>query len=410
MASAARTAAGSVAWTIAGAILLGGCQAIAPQGSGSEDSSSKDSGAQPFVFSDLNLRQRDREGRPLWSISSPETRYDISRRLAQARELTGVIYRGGEPFYRLSASNAVVVNDGEVVLLEGPTRVERTDGEEPAVVTAQRVRWYPAQERMEIDRDPRGIQGDLELTAGLARFLIDADRLELRRQPVLRQRGEEPVRLELGQVDWQPGTGALVARGPVRGFRRLRNGPEQRLTAPALTGNTLSQTIDLQAPVQIDDPSRNGTLTAGATQLNLEERTARSSAPFRGRLGESRLRGIGFAIDGQATTVLVPAGCELEQPGESLRAQRCLWNWTAETVDASGAVVLRREANGLETRASQLQGNVGADGRVEFSTPGGRVESQLRLPPGREPAAGGGGDRGGGGGGVRTDRPPAFQL
>lgn len=395
MATARQTGAGSLLLGTALAVLLGGCQT----------SVSEDSGAQPFVFSALNLRQRDQAGRPLWSISSPETRYDIGRRLAQARQLTGVIYRGGEPFYRLSASNAVVVNDGEVVLLEGPTRVERTDGEEPAVVTAQRVRWYPAEERMEIDRDPQGTQGDLQLTAGLARFFIDADRLELRRQPVLRQRGEEPVRLELGQVDWQPGTGALVARGPVRGFRRLLSGSEQRLTAPALTGNTLSQTIDLQAPVQIDDPSRDGALTAGATHLNLAARTARSSAPFRGRLGATRLRGVGFAIDGEASTVLVPSGCELEQPGESLRAQRCLWNWTAETVDASGAVVLRREANGLETRASQLQGNVGDDGRVEFSSPGARVESQLRLPPGREPAPGANG-----GGAVRTDRPPAFQL
>ena len=366
--------------------------------------------AQPFVFSDLNLQQRDRQGRLLWQIQSPETRYDISRRLAQSRQLRGVIYRQGKPLYRLTASNAVVINDGEIVQLEGPTRVQRLDPQRPALLTAQRVRWYPSQQRMEIDRDPRAVQGELELSAGLARFLLDQDRLELRQQPLLRRGGSEPVRLALGQVDWWPASGQLIARGPVQGERTLSDGARQRLTAPALRGNTRSQLIDLQAPVHLEDPSRQAVLEAQATRLDLQRRTASSDLPFSGRYGRSDLAGGGFRLDGASSTVLVLNGCQLRQPGEQLSANRCFWDWRNGQAAASGAVVLRRKAQQLETRAERLEGRIARDGFATFSTPGGQVRSQLRLSPeARRPASA---DRSGRSArpGSAADRPPPFQL
>ncbi len=342
--------------------------------------------AQPFVFRELNLLQRDPQGRRLWAITSPEARYDLNRRLAQARQLRGMLYAEGKPLYRVSASNAVVVNDGEVVLVEGPSEVVRLDPHRPAVITARRLRWYPAQERMEIDRAPRATQGDLELTAGLARFQIDADRLELRDRPVLRQKGAEPVRLELGPVDWSPGTGALRAKGPVRGSRRLTGGTFQQLAAPSLTGNTRNQTVDLVAPVRLSDPSRDATLEAQATQLDLRQRLVSSSLPFQGAYGRSTLRGGSFVLNGVANTVLVRDGCDLRQPGDTLSAGQCFWNWTSGAVAASGGVVLRRQANGLSTRAARLEGVIGRNGQISFQTPGGRVTTQLQVPtrPARE--------------------------
>ena len=343
-----------------------------------------DEAAQPFVFRELNLRQRDPQGRPLWEITSPEARYDLNRRLAQARQLRGVLYQQGKPLYRVSASNAVVVNDGEVVLVEGPTELVRLDPDRPAVITARRLRWYPAEERMDIDRAPKATQGDLELTAGLARFRIDADRLELRERPLLRQTGAEPLRLELGPVDWFPGSGALRARGPVHGNRQLAAGAIQQLSAPSLTGNTRSQTIDLVAPVRLSDPSREASLQAQATRLDLRKRTASSTLPFEGAYGRSTLRGGSFVLNGNANTVLVRDGCDLRQPGDTLTAGQCFWNWKSGAVAASGGVDLRRQANGLSTRAARLEGLIGRNGRVVFQTPGGRVTTQLQFPAGPE--------------------------
>jgi hypothetical protein len=364
--------------------------------------------AQPFVFRALNLRRQDQQGRPLWELSSPETRYDLTRKLAQSRDLTGTLYEQGEPLYRFSAANGVVLNDGELVQLEGPIELERLDEERPVLLTARRLRWYPQQERMEIDRDPRASSADVELTAGLARFLIDQDRLELRRSPELRQSGEQPLRLSFSELDWTPGSGLLQGRGPVLGERQLGDGLVQRLTSPGFTGNTADQTIDLQAPVQLQDPQRQAVIEARATRLDLSRRQASSSEPFQGRYGPIRFSGGGFRLDAASETLQVQDGCRLQQPGEQLQAGSCRWAWGAGTVEASGSVVLRREANGLETTAERLVGRIGSDGFAEFSSPGGgRVRSELRLP---------GGAQGPGAaplrpeGNRRRQRPPAFQL
>jgi hypothetical protein len=364
--------------------------------------------AQPFVFRALNLRRQDQQGRPLWELSSPETRYDLSRKLAQSRDLTGVLYEQGKPLYRFSAANGVVLNDGELVQLEGPIQLERLDEERPLVLTGLRLRWYPAQERMEIDRDPQATSADLELSAGLARFLIDKDRLELRRSPLLRQGGEQPLRLSLEELDWSPGSGLLQGRGPILGQRQLGDGLVQRLTSPGFSGNTNEQTIDLQAPVRLDDPQRQAVIDARATRLDLGRRQATSSEPFQGHYGPIRFSGGGFRLDALSEILQVQNGCRLQQPGEQLQAARCRWNWGAGTVEASGSVVLRREANGLETTAERLVGRIGGDGFAEFSSPGGgRVRSELRLPGSAE---------GSDAGPLRPDRdhrqqrPPAFQL
>ena len=368
----------------------------------------EDESSPPFVFRELNLRQKDPQGRLLWEISSPETRYDLSRRIAQARKLSGVLYRNGKPLYKLTASTAVVVNDGEVVQLEGPTRLERIDPERPAELTALRVRWYPSQQRMEIDRSPKLVQGAWQLTAELARFLIDRERLELRRSPLLQQRGPEPIRLAPGPINWQAASGSLTAQGPVRGERRLADGTVQRITAPALTGNSLAQTLDLQAPVRLEDPSRQAWLEAGPTSLALSTQIARSSAPFRARYGKTAISGNAFVLNLDNKTISIQGDCLLRQSAEQLGAQNCRWNWQSNEATASGQVILKRQANGQDSRAEQLKGRIGDDGFAEFSSPGGgQVRTRLNLPargarqapssprPSAQP---------------RGPRPPAFQL
>ncbi len=336
--------------------------------------------AQPFVFRSLNLRQKDARGLPIWQISSPEARYDLSRRIAQARDLQGVIYAKGEPLYRITASSGTVLNDGEVVQLEGPTRLQRI-GPSPLLVSANRVRWYPREERMEIDNSPIASQGALRLTADRATFLIRQDKLHLSGRPVLERSGEDGLTLTLTSADWFPNSGLILGRGPVRGERRQPGSGLQTLSAPTLRGNSLQQVIDLQSPVQILDPGRKARLDARDTRLQLGDERISSPHPFTAWLDQSRLTGAAFEVLGRRQTVLVPKACQLTQPGQSLVADRCTWNWQTNRVEATGSVELRRSAQQQVTRAQRLSGLVSKQGLVEFSSPGSRVQTQLTLPP-----------------------------
>jgi hypothetical protein len=260
------------------------------------------------------------------------------------------------------------------------------------VITALRVRWYPARELMEIDRAPVATQDDLRLTSQRVRFLIGDDRLELQGEPTLVRSGADPLRLTLSRVDWWPGSGALRGRGPVEGERALPERDPQLLTAASITANTRQRQINLAGPVRVVDPGRNGELRARAVQLDLQRRLVSSDQPFEGRLGQATLQGARFELNLATTTAVVPADCRLSQPGDRLRAQRCQWNWESGALEASGGVTLRRRQNDQVTRAERLTGKATDNGFLQFGGGGARVRTQLRLPeassrPGRDRVA-----------------------
>lgn len=351
----------------------------------------------PFVFRSLNLRQQDPLGRPSWELTAPEARYDLRRRVAQALEPKGMIFRGGKPLYRVQASSGVVLNDGEVIQLEGDIRVERL-GDRPLLIRGSRARWFPASRIMMIDRHPEALDGSNRLAAIHARFLIYKDQLELRGTPVLQHwqrrfdplretpRGTPDVELSTDRADWEPGTGQLDGGGPIRALRRPPGATPgqspQVLTASALSGNTIRQRYTLGAPVLFRDPIANDNLSARKVEVVLGSPLpdVSTAEPFSGNRGLLQVRGNAMAMAGAQTTLTIPDGCQLEQPSESLRAARCSWNWETQAVTADGRIELRRETNRQLTRGAVLRGRLGKEGQLTISNPGGRVFSQFQVP------------------------------
>lgn len=371
--------------------------ALLPSLSGCQEHLEQEEPAVPFVFRSLNLRQQDPQGRPAWQLTSPEARYDLSRKMAQARDLQGTIFSEGRPLYTLSATSGTVLDDGALIQLEGETTLRRL-GPQPLVVRARRVRWYPRRERMELDQRPSASDRDLQISANRAVFLINQDKLELRGNPQFirrlqpladgKPRPPELV-LKVASADWYPSSGQLSAPGPVRAIRRPAPGkPLQTLSAPFLRGNSIQQVLVLQAPVRFLDPGTKAQLLGGESTIELQKQTVVSTQPFSGAIDKLQIAGNGFELRSAATLAVVSPGCLLRQPGESLRADRCAWNWTTQAIEARGSVVLKRQANDQTTRAALLTGRMGADGLAVFTSPGGRVQTQLKVPQGNQASAG----------------------
>lgn len=364
-------------------------------------SAAPEEGSLPFVFRSLNLRQQDPRGRPGWELTSPEARYDLRRRVAQAMKPRGVIYVDGKARYRLAADSGTVINDGEVILLEGGVRLEQ-QGDQPTLIRASRVRWIPSRRLMEIDRHPEAFDPHSRIVSQRARFLIDRDRLELRGSPQLQRwpRSFDPFREEkrgrpetvvtATQADWQPGSGLLTATGPVRAVRRPQGSPPDRppqtLTASALVGNTIEQRFTLRAPVQVSDPVDQIRLDARDLRIDVRDQRISTDQPFEARRGSTLARGASLRVRAGEQTVEIPAGCFLEQPGERLRATRCSWNWQSQAIEAQGSVELDRQSNPRSVRGQQLTGRLGAQGSVQVISPGGRVVSRILAPKSGRPA------------------------
>ena len=367
---------------VGGLVILAGCQP------GSRPD--REAGAPPFVFRALDLRQQDAQGRRLWEISSSQARYDLRRKLAQATDLRGTIYLAGQPRYRVLASNGIVINDGEVVQLEGTIRLEQID-DPPALITASRARWLPGRQLLELDHKPSAFNDHFNIRGKSARFRFDQERLELRGQPTMQgwsqpfnplrslPQGPPELTLQARQVVWHPRSGQLEASGPIRAQRQARPtsapaspeasrgtpapgsaaGDTQMLSAGALQGNTTSQIFRLLAPMRLHDQGQNTTLVAPGLVVDLTQQLA--------------------------ATLPGPQGCQILRPGETLRARRCQWNWAQQAAHAEGDVVLRRRENNQRSQAGRLDARLGPASSVVLTAPGSRVISQFRIPRALEP-------------------------
>lgn len=345
---------------------------------------------EPFVFRALDLRQRDALGAPAWELISPEARYDIARQLAQARQPRGTIYKQGKPHITVRAQSGTVIGDGQAIQLEGDVQITLL-GANPIRIQGDQVRWIPRQDLMVIDRMPAAIDRNTRIQAGLARYRIKADQLELRGSPVLehwQQAGTAtkpspqgaPLRVQTAWVNWRPDQGDLVASEPVRGVRREGNS-QLELRAQGLKGNIRQGYVDLQAPVQVRDPKRQGWLNASTTRWSINDQLLSSDQPVQGAFNTLKGQASRWRVNLANSTVALDGSCRIEQPGERLTANQCLWNWPTGRFQAQGAVELRRASYSQITRAGLLRGRIGADGVAVFTAPGTRVNSRFTIPP-----------------------------
>ena len=372
-------------WIGVGALglVLGGCT-TAPRPQPPEE---------PFVFRALDLRQRDALGAPAWELISPEARYDIGRQLAQARQPRGTIYKQGKPHITVRALSGTVIGDGQAIQLEGDVQITLL-GANPVRIAGDQVRWIPRQDLMVIDRRPSALDRRTRIQAGLARYRIKADQLELRGSPVLEHWQQPtpdkagakpapqgaPLRVQTAWVNWRPDQGDLVAPEPVRGVRR--EGQSQlELRAQGLKGNIRQGYVDLLEPVQVRDPQRQGWLNARTTRWAINTQLLSSDQPVQGAFNKLQGRANRWRVNLASSTVALDGNCQIAQPGEQLRAQECLWNWPTGRFQAQGAVELRRSSYSQITRAGLLRGRIGADGVAVFTAPGARVNSRFTIPP-----------------------------
>lgn len=377
-------------------LLLAACRGSSP--------TRRDDIVPPFVFRSLDLKQQSPKGEPAWELTSPEARYDIRRRIAQAINPKGVIYADGKPRYRVQADSGTVVNDGEAILLEGHLRVERV-GSQPVLIEAARARWLPRKHLMLIDRRPAAYDRQGRLRAQRARFLFNDDRLELTGQPQL-DRWSRPfdpfgalpkeapeIVLQASQISWSPGNGALVAKGPLLGHRtppdRSAGDAPQQLSAEGLEGNTLTHLFTLKGSVRYTDTAQGDSFVGRDVRFTPATSEASTRSNFQANRGSLQASGAALRVDGKEHWLRIDGDCRVNKPEERLEAERCAWNWQSGAVEAKGAVRLERSSNAQVTRGGSISGQLGKEGTILIRAPGGRVVSQFRLParPESAPAA-----------------------
>ena len=339
----------------------------------------------PFVFNQLTLRQNSPDGEPLWELRSPSSKYTINDRVSRIKKPIGTLFDEGKPSYRIFAPEALVIGDGDQIeLIDGVTMRALDDSGQ--VIKAKKVIWRPSDELLVLEGDAQAFDKVNEVTADKAVYYAPHSTLNLENNVVLRawdagiDRNVKPNLIAYSKfAQSNTDNGNLYARGPISGYQTDEPGKVRILTAKAINGNVKENWLDFMSPVRIEEPVDKLLINAGKTRYWIEEKKITSSAPVDGTFKELKATGSQLEILQADKQVTIGKDCKLTQPGESLEAKRCRWNWGSGAVQAIGDVVLKRDELNQETRAQQLSGITTDEGRVVFTSPGDQVRTQLEF-------------------------------
>ena len=343
----------------------------------------------PFIFKSLDLKQRRPDGVRDWELTSPEARYNTAARTVRAKIPKGILYFEDKPSFMISAEHATVLNDGELVVLEGTIRLKRL-GAEPLLIQGDRLIWRPALSTMVINQRPVALNRNSRIISNSLIFQQQSGQL-LFSGPTKLSRWEKNYSSTLnpqtvitaGNSRWNLNTGIIAAVGPILAYQD--NGRE--LTAASIQGNTKNNFLDLKAPVQFKLEQDDAIVNAGETRWNFERDELSSKAPVSASLPKGDVSGIGFIIDIRNNLLTISNSCEVAQLDKNLRAKSCTWDWGKDLLTAAGNVNLKESKTGQVQRAEQIDGALNQDGSIRFSPATDRVKTQIKLNTGKSNGA-----------------------
>ena len=201
----------------------------------------KNQASTPFVFRSLDLKQRRPNGIRDWELTSPEARYNTAARTVRARIPKGILYFEDKPSFMISAEHATVLNDGELVVLEGSVRLKRL-GAEPLLIQGDRLIWRPALSTMVINQRPTALNRNSKIISSSLTFQQESGQLLFKGPTTLLQWQnnysstiDPQTVITAGNARWNFKSGIIAAVGPVTANQT--NG--RQLTAASIQGLSL---------------------------------------------------------------------------------------------------------------------------------------------------------------------------
>ncbi|WP_413296903.1 LPS export ABC transporter periplasmic protein LptC [Synechococcus sp. MIT S9452] len=339
----------------------------------------------PFVFNQLVLQQNSKDGKPVWQLKSPSSKYRIEDQLTVIKDPVGTFFKDGQATHRLVAPEALVILDGkQIELIKGVTMTALDDSGH--VLKSQKATWRPEDELLFLEGNPVARNNNQQINADSSTYSAADNTLTLSGNVVLQSwqngintRSDPETTIYSPFVQWNTESGDLIAKGPLSGYQKAEGGRIRILTAPSANGNSKQEWLDFNKPVRIQESQDNIDIRGGPIRWWYNIGRLSSSQPVSGTFKDLFASGNGLDISTDKKSIMIKNNCELIQPAEKLTANSCFWNWETGRVNAKGSVVVTREELNQRTTAEILNGQATKDGRVVFASPDSQVKTQLQL-------------------------------
>jgi len=311
----------------------------------------------------------------------------MSDRVSIITKPIATTYKEGKPTFRIFAPKAHILSDGDLIeLLDGVTMRALDDSGQ--VIKADKATWKPQLEMLFLNGNPVASNHTQQISAETATYSAASNELRLNENVVLKSWDQKidnstkpGLTIYSKNAFWNTESGVFTASGPISGYQRNNDDPRKvrLLGASSLRGNSKAQWIDFLAPVTVKEPIDNVDINSGDVRWWIKKKQLVSDTKVSGTFKQASSTGKGLIVFTEEKQIQLLSDCSLSQPGESLTASKCFWNWDTGAVLAQGDVELKRDEMKQVTRAQQLQGIANNEGRVVFTAPGEQVQTQLEF-------------------------------
>ncbi|SAY39145.1 LPS export ABC transporter periplasmic protein LptC [Candidatus Synechococcus spongiarum] len=340
----------------------------------------------PHELQSFSLQHHSSDTPLSLSLTSPKARHDWIRKTSVVTTPEAVIHRDGVPVYGIRAQRGLLLGNNRLVQLDGAVEVVHLQ-EPSTVVTSERLRWDTHRGRMTMTINLTVKREHVQASAGRAELDFASEDLSFHDQVVVLDQSPQAddLRLEATTLHWNLASGDLMAPGPVKAGQTAPGGAVQSAQGFDLTGNSQQRWLELQAPVQLQTRQAGQWQAQDSVLWRLDRQQLDSPGLLEAQAGALQVSGRSAMLDLKQGVLTIGESCRFHQPGETLTAQQCRWNWQDRTILARGGVTLQREQYQQITRADQLQGRLGEDNILSLTAPPqGHVTTELEL--GLEPS------------------------
>ncbi len=336
-----------------------------------------------LTFQDVNLEQIDRSGQKRWSILAERVTYSRNRKTAVASGLGGKLFDDGEHVYDLKASEGVLSQNGERIVLTG--EIEVLDIEDGTVFSADEVEWLPEEDRMLFEGNVSAVHEDGNLTAKSGE-LLEADRVLELEGDIAIETKDPRIRLTAEKGNWQMDEELVVAEGTAIVERYEGEGE-----AAKVVDRAAAETASLDLGVQLITLDGNAELLFGQPPVSISSdlllwdlpgELLSSDVPLTivNRANQVALSGARGQFDIGEEVLELTGGVQALADGDNSRltADNLTWFVATETFNAIGNVFYRQLDPQFTLRGPQAEGKLEAE---TFVVTGGNVVTEI-VPDG----------------------------
>ncbi|MEM8806889.1 MAG: LPS export ABC transporter periplasmic protein LptC [Cyanobacteria bacterium P01_G01_bin.38] len=317
-----------------------------------------------LTLQNVTLEQPDENGNLLWKVKAKEVTYSPDQQIADIKAVEGEFYQDDRPIYKVKGDRGNIDQAGREFVLEG--NVVATGIDSKVTLKGEKLEWRPKEDLLLVEDSINGDHPQLKASAQKARLYNKAQRLELEGGVVGTTTQAPWFGLQATAITWHLEQERIETKQGLK-VEQFKSQDDKTVT-DRVTGNQgevkLDQkTVRLQENVKLELLEQEPVVTTSSVALwNLEAETVAINAPVRVQQPKQQLTVTAaqaqMDLKQQLINFMGNVRAIAAKDSSQLTADRLSWQIESQDVAANGNVTYRQQNPATVVTGQRANGNL----------------------------------------------------